>query len=263
MPTSCPVCGAPAVREEGEAVIRCTGIECPAKLLRNIVHFVSKEGMEIEGLGESIIEQLIEKGYIQNIADIYTLTFEQIASLKKSGKKFAQNLVDAINQSKQNDLHKLITALGIRHIGSKSAKTLSKHFGQIDKMMQAEVEELSQIEEVGEITAKSIYDFFRQEQTKDFIHRLQQAGVNTSVLTQEETDNRFQAMTFVLTGALEEFTREEATSVIERLGGKVSSSVSKKTTYVLAGEEAGSKLTKAQTLGVSIINEQQFKEMIK
>lgn len=263
MPKVCPVCGALAVREEGEAVIRCTGIECPAKLLRNIVHFVSKEGMEIEGLGESIIEQLIEREYIQNIADIYTLTFEEIASLKKNGKKFAQNLVEAINQSKQNDLHKLITALGIRHIGTKSAKTLAKHFGQIDKMMEAEIEELSQIEDVGEITAKSVYEFFRQEQTKDLINRLKQAGVNTNVLSQEESDNRFQTKTFVLTGTLEEFTREEATQVIENLGGKVSSSVSKKTTYVLAGEEAGSKLQKAQTLGVEIITEQQFKEMIK
>lgn len=263
MPKVCPVCGALAVREEGEAVVRCTGIECPAKLLRNIVHFVSKEGMEIEGLGESIIEQLIEQGYIQNIADIYTLTFEEIASLKKNGKKFAQNLVDAINQSKQNDLHKLITALGIRHIGTKSAKTLAKHFGQIDTMMGAEIEELSQIDDVGEITAKSVYEFFRQEQTQDLINRLKQAGVNTRVLSQEESDNRFQAKTFVLTGTLEEFTREEATQVIENLGGKVSSSVSKKTTYVLAGEEAGSKLQKAQTLGVEIITEQQFKEMIR
>lgn len=263
MPKVCPVCGALAVREEGEAVVRCTGIECPAKLLRNIVHFVSKEGMEIEGLGESIIEQLIQQGYIQNIADIYTLTFEEIASLKKNGKKFAQNLVDAINQSKQNDLHKLITALGIRHIGTKSAKTLAKHFGQIDTMMGAEIEELSQIDDVGEITAKSVYEFFRQEQTQDLINRLKQAGVNTRVLSQEESDNRFQAKTFVLTGTLEEFTREEATQVIENLGGKVSSSVSKKTTYVLAGEEAGSKLQKAQTLGVEIITEQQFKEMIR
>lgn len=263
MPNKCPVCGALAIREEGEAAIRCTGIECPAKLLRNIIHFVSKEGMEIEGLGESIIEQLIEKGYIQNIADIYTLTFEKIASLKKNGKKFAQNLMDAINQSKQNDLHKLITALGIRHIGTKSAKTLAKHFGQIDKIMEAKIEEFSQIEDVGDITAKSVYEFFRQEQTKDLVNRLKQAGVNTSVLSQEQSDNRFSTMTFVLTGALEEYTREQATEIIENLGGKVSSSVSKKTTYLLAGEEAGSKLQKAQTLGVSVITEQQFKEMIK
>jgi len=263
MPKVCPVCGAEAVREEGEAVIRCTGIECPAKLLRNIVHFVSKEGMEIDGLGESIVEQLIDNGLINNIADIYTLKLEDIASLKKNGKKFAENLINAIEASKNNDLYKLITALGIRHVGTKSAKTIAKYCKSIDNLMQIDIEELSQIEDVGEITAKSIYEFFKQEQTIDLINKLKTAGVNTEVLQQENTDDRFKSMTFVLTGSLEKYTRDEAAKIIENYSGKVSSSVSKKTTYVLAGEEAGSKLTKAQSLGVTIITEQEFEEMIK
>lgn len=263
MPKTCPVCGALAIREEGEAVIRCTGIECPAKLLRNIVHFVSKEGMEIDGLGENIIEQLIEKGLIENIADIYNLTLEDIASLKKNGKKFAENLINAINKSKENDLYKLITALGIRHIGAKSAKTLAKHFGNMENLIQANIEELSNIEDVGQITAKSVCEFFVQEQTKDLILKLKKAGVNMVSLVQNENDQRFQGKTFVLTGTLEKYTREEASEIIENFGGKVSSAVSKKTAYVLAGEEAGSKLTKAQSLGVTIINESEFANMIQ
>lgn len=263
MPKQCPVCGAPAIREEGEAVIRCTGIECPAKLLRNIIHFVSKEGMEIEGLGENIIEQFIERGLIENIADIYNLTFDDIASLKKNGKKFAENLVNAINKSKENDLYKLITALGIRHIGVKSAKTLAKHFGSIYNLMKATVEELSNIEDVGEITAQSICEFFRQEQTKDLIDKLKSAGVNMEAIIEEVVEQKFLGKTFVLTGSLENYTREEATQLIEKYGGKVSSSVSKKTSYVLAGEEAGSKLTKAQELGIKIIDENVFRDMTK
>ncbi len=215
MPKVCPVCGAEAVREEGEAVIRCTGIECPAKLLRNIIHFVSKEGMDIDGLGGSIVEQLIEKGLIKNIADIYTLKLEDIASLKKNGKKFAQNLIDAIENSKQNDLYKLITALGIRHVGTKSAKTIAKHCKSIDKLMNTEVEELSIIQDVGEITAKSIYDFFKQEQTIDLIEKLKQAGVNTKEQEESSVDERFKGMTFVLTGTLKNYSREEASKIIE------------------------------------------------
>lgn len=263
MPKVCPVCGAEAIREEGEAVTRCTGIECPAKLARNIIHFVSKEGMDIDGLGESIVEQLIEKGLISNIADIYALKLEDIASLKKNGKKFAENLVNAIEKSKQNDLHKLITALGIRHVGAKSAKTLAKHCKTLDNLINTDLEELSKIDDVGEITAKSIYEFFKQEQTIDLIEKLKSAGVNTQAQQDTTSDERFKGMTFVLTGSLEKYTREEAAKIIEKHAGKVSSSVSKKTTYVLAGEDAGSKLTKAQDLGVNIITEQEFEEMIK
>ena len=266
MPKVCPVCGAPVVREDGEAVARCIGIECSAKILRNIAHFVSKEGMDIDGLGIKIIEQLVDNGLIKNIADIYTLTVDEIASLKKNGRKFAQNLIDAINASKNNDLYKLITALGIRHIGTKSAKGLTKRYKSIDDIATASFEELSMIEDVGSITAESIYEFFRQEQTIDLIKRLKEAGVNTEVLENEDEgkyDERFFGKTFVLTGTLENYTRDQASEIIEKFGGKVSGSVSKKTSYVLAGEEAGSKLTKAQDLGVQIITEQQFNEMIR
>ncbi|MGN1300099.1 MAG: NAD-dependent DNA ligase LigA [Clostridia bacterium] len=266
MPKVCPVCGAPVVREEGEAVARCVGIECSAKILRNLAHFVSKEGMDIDGLGIKIIEQLVDKGLIKNIADIYTLTVDEVASLKKNGRKFAQNLIDAINVSKNNDLYKLITALGIRHIGTKSAKGLTKRYKSIDDIAKASFEELSMIEDVGSITAESIYEFFRQGQTIDLIKRLKEAGVNTKVLKNEDEgkyDERFAGKTFVLTGTLENYTRDQASEIIEKFGGKVSGSVSKKTNYVLAGEEAGSKLTKAQDLGVQIITEQQFNEMIR
>ena len=263
MPKVCPVCGAEAVREEGEAAVRCTGIECPAKLYRNLVHFVSREAMNIDGLGENIIGVLLEKKMISNIADIYDLKFEDIASLKKNGKKFAQNLIDSINASKENDLYRLITAFGIRHVGVKAAKILAKTYNDIDNLAEADVENLSQVEDIGPIVANSIREFFEQEQTKDLISRLKQAGVNTQRLKEEDEDERFAGKTFVLTGSLENFSREEASNIIEKFGGKTSSSVSKKTSYVLAGEDAGSKLTKAQSLGVTIITEQEFADMIK
>jgi len=263
MPKICPVCGAQAVREEGEAAVRCTGIECPAKLHRNLVHFVSREAMNIDGLGENIIGQLLDRRLIENIADIYTLQFEDIASLKKNGKKFAQNLIDSINKSKENDLYRLITALGIRHVGVKASKLLAKKYQNIDNLLNAEFEDLSLINDIGPIVANSIIEFFIQEQTKDLIERLKQAGVNTVSLETDIEDNRFEGKTFVLTGSLEEFTRGEATNIIEKFGGKTSGTVSKKTDYVLAGEEAGSKLTKAENLGITIITEEQFKEMIK
>lgn len=261
MPKVCPVCGAQAIREEGEAVIRCTGIECSAQALRSIVHFASKTGMDIDGLGYSVIEQLLDKKLISGIADIYTLQLEEIASLKKNGTKFAQNLIEAIEQSKTNDLFKLLTGLGIRHVGAKSAKNLAKQFENIDNLMHATYEDLSESKDVGDITAKSIYEFFRQEQTIDLIQKLKIAGVNTESKI-EIKDNRFEGMTFVLTGSLEKYTREEASDIIEKFGGKTSSSVSRKTTYVLAGEEAGSKLTKAQELGVKTLSESQFDELI-
>ena len=263
MPKVCPVCGAEAVREEGEAAVRCTGIECPAKLYRNLVHFVSREAMNIDGLGENIIGGLLEKKMISNIADIYDLKFEDIASLKKNGKKFAQNLIDSINASKENDLYRLITAFGIRHVGVKAAKILAKTYNNIDNLAEADVENLSQVEDIGPIVANSIREFFEQEQTKDLISRLKQAGVNTQRLKEDDEDERFTGKTFVLTGSLENFSREEASNIIEKFGGKTSSSVSKKTSYVLAGEDAGSKLTKAQNLGVTIITEQEFADMIK
>lgn len=263
MPKVCPVCGAPVVREEGEAVSRCIGIECPAKLVRNIIHFVSRECMNIDGLGDKIIEQLINKNLISNIADIYFLKFEDIATLKKNGQKFTQNLIDAINNSKNNDLYRLIAALGIRHIGTKAAKTLAKKYKTMDSLMNASLESLAMTDDIGEISANSIYEFFRQDQTIDLINRLKEANVNMEALESEDIDNRFEGKTFVLTGTLEKFTRKEASDLIEKHGGKTSGSVSKKTDYVLAGEDAGSKLTKAQSLGVEIITEEQFEEMMK
>lgn len=261
MPTTCPVCGAPAIRQEGEAATRCIGIECPAQLLRSIVHFVSKEGMDIDGLGYKIVEQLIEKGLIKNIADIYSLTLEEIASLKKNGKKFAGNLIDSIEKSKEQDLFHLITALGIRQVGTKAAKVLAKKYRTMENLQNATFESLAKTDDVGEITANNIIEFFNQEQTKDTLEKLSEAGVNMEVLEEESLDNRFEGKTFVLTGTLEKYTRQEASDLIEKYGGKVSSSVSKKTSYVLAGEEAGSKLTKAQELGIVILTEAEFENM--
>lgn len=263
MPKVCPVCGAEAVREDGEAAVRCTGIECPAKLYRNLVHFVSREAMNIDGLGENIIGQLLERNLIRNIADIYTLKFEDIASLKKNGKKFAQNLIDSINNSKENDLYRLITALGIRHVGTKAAKILARKYENIDNLMKATSEELSTINDIGPIVADSIREFFLQDQTLDLIKKLRQAGVNTKSLEEKSDDNRLEGKTFVLTGSLEKYTRAEATNMIEKFGGRVSGSVSKKTDYVLAGDDAGSKLTKAQSLGITIITEDEFEKMVR
>ena len=262
MPKVCPICGAPAVREEGEAAIRCTGIECPAKLYRNLVHFVSRGAMNIDGLGESIIDQLMDKGLIKNIADIYDLKYDDIAALKKNGKKFAENLINAIENSKNNELDRLITALGIRHVGAKAARTLAKKFKNLDNLMNANFETLSSINDIGPIMANSIIEFFNQDQTKDLIKRLKKSGVNMEEKTLNDSDNRLEGLTFVLTGSLENYTRDEASNIIEKFGGKVSGSVSKKTNYLLAGEEAGSKLTKAQNLGIQIISEEDFKNMI-
>lgn len=262
MPKTCPVCGAEAIREEGESAIRCTGIECPAKLFRNLVHFVSREAMNIDGLGEAIIQQLLDKQLINNMADIYTLELDEIASLKKNGKKFAQNLVDSINKSKENDLTRLITAFGIRHVGTKASKLLAKKYKNIDNLVNATSEELAMIDDIGPIVANSIREFFMQDQTIDLIERLKKAGVNME--HQEEIlDDRFEGKTFVITGSLEKYTRTEAANIIEKFGGKVSGSVSKKTDYLLAGEEAGSKLTKARIYGTTILNEAEFNEMIK
>ena len=263
MPQQCPVCGAPTAREEGEVAIRCTGIECPAKLFRNLVHFVSREAMNIDGLGENIIGQLLDKELIKNIADIYSLSFEDIASLKKNGTKFAQNLVDSINKSEENDLYRLITGLGIRNVGVKVSKILARKYKTIENIMKATSEELAMIDDIGPIVANNIQEFFLQEQTQDLIEKLKKSGVNTKSLEEEVEDTRFEGKVFVLTGSLEKFTRGEASNIIEKFGGKTSSTVSKKTDYVIAGEEAGSKLTKAQSLGVAILSEDEFLEMIK
>jgi len=262
IPKKCPVCGGIAIREEGESAIRCIGIECPAKQYRNILHFASREAMDIKGLGDSIIEELLQRGLINNIADIYTLELEEIGTLKKDGKKFAQNLKEAIEESKNNEFYRLINGLGIRHIGVKAAKQLAKKYKNIDNLMETNVEDLSEVIDIGEIMAKSVYDFFNQEQTKDLISRFKNLGINMESPESENTDLRFEGKTFVLTGTLEKFARSEAEEIIEKFGGKTSSSVSKKTDYVLAGEDSGSKLTKANELGVTVITEKEFEEML-
>ena len=263
MPTTCPVCGAQVIREDGEVAWYCNGIECPAKLYRGIIHFASREAMDIVGLGETIIEELINRGLISNITDIYKLTLEDIASLKKNGQKFAQNLLNSIEASKHRDLYRLINALGIRHVGVKTAKLLAKTYGTMDKLMEASYESLCIREEVGKIIAKSVYEFFRENQTMDLINKLKEYGINMEAEVNEEMDDRFAGQIFVLTGTLEKYSRDEASEIIEKFGGKTSGTVSKKTTYVLAGESAGSKLKKAQDLGVKIITEQEFEEMVK
>ncbi|MCQ2441455.1 MAG: NAD-dependent DNA ligase LigA [Clostridia bacterium] len=262
MPTVCPSCGSPVSREDGEAVIRCTNADCPAQLLRHLIHFTSRDAMDIEGLGPAVLEQLSDAGLISNIVDIYTLDFEKVKSLERIGEKSADNLKKAIENSKQNDLSKLIFAFGIRHIGSKAAKLLSEHFMDIDGIMSATKQELEEIEGFGSILAQSAYEFFKLEDTRQMISRLKELGINMKS-TKTVVDTRFAGMTFVLTGTLPTYNRNDASAIIENFGGKVSSSVSKKTTYVLAGDEAGSKLEKANTLGVKVIDEQQFKEMIK
>ena len=263
VPTRCPVCGALAVRPEGESIRRCIGIECPAKQYRSIIHFASREAMNIMGLGDNIIDTFLEKGFIKNIADIYTLTFDQVASLKKNGAKFAQNMIDSIENSKSNEFYRLINGLGIRNIGVKASKQLAKKFKNIDNLMNATVEELLEMDDMGEIMAKSLVEFFEQEQTHDLIEKFKSYGLNMEYKEDGESDNRFEGMIFVLTGALDKYSRKEAEDIIEKFGGKTSSSVSKKTTYVLSGEASGSKLDKAQQLGIKIISEKDFDEMIK
>ncbi len=262
MPKTCPACGAEVVREDGEAAYRCTGINCPAQRMRHIIHFVSRNAMDIDGLGSAVIEQLLNNGLIETAADLYFLRKEDIAALDKMGEKSAENLLDALERSKTNKLSRVITALGIRHIGEKAAKVLSKSYTSMDLLMSADKDDLMQINEIGETMAESIVSFFDEAQNRAFIKRLEDAGVSLDIPEDDNTDDRFAGMTFVLTGTLSGYTRNEASAIIENFGGKTSSSVSKKTNYVLAGEEAGSKLEKAQKLGVKIISEQQFGEMI-
>jgi len=263
MPKRCPVCGAPAVREDGEAAVRCMGVECPAKQYRNIIHFASREAMNIKGLGDSIIDELLTRNMISNIADIYTMKLEDFASLKQNGQKFAQNLIDSINASKQNEFYRVLNGLGIRHIGVKGAKGLAKKYKNIDNLMNATLEDLKETDDVGEIMAESVYTFFKQEQTLDLISKLRAVGINFEEQEDESSDNRFEGKIFVLTGALDKYSRKEAEDIIEKFGGKTSSSVSKKTSYVLAGEDSGSKLVKANELGITVISETEFEEMIK
>ena len=262
LPNLCPVCGAKVERDEDGAFLRCTGAECPAQLSRNIAHFVSRDAMDIEGLGSAIVDGLIEKGLLRSPADIYYLTLDEIKSLWQKGDVAAKKLLSAIEASKEQDVSRLIYALGIRQVGAKTGKVLAAAFGSLDGLMNAGVEELTQVPDVGEITAENIVDWFSQPQSRHMVERLRQAGVNFES-KRVISDARFAGMTFVLTGALSKFTREEATEKIELLGGKASGSVSKKTSFVVVGENAGSKERKARELGIPILTEDEFLDMLK
>lgn len=261
-PDVCPSCGEKVYRDEDEAAIRCINPECPAQLLRNLIHFCSRDAMDIEGLGPAIIETFVNEGMIAKTYDIYNLDFNKILSLEGFKETSANNIINSVNNSKNNDLSKLIFALGIRHIGAKAGKLLADYFKDIDLVMNASVDDILQIDGFGKIMAESVVEFFSSDSTKELIAKLKEAGVNMKSTNVVE-DTRFSGMTFVLTGTLPTLKRAEATKIIESFGGKTSSSVSKKTTYVLAGEEAGSKLDKANKLGVQVISEEEFKEMIK
>ena len=262
LPSICPVCGAPAARDPDGAAMRCTGAECPAQLLRNITHFASRDAMDIEGLGPAVVQQLVESGLVSTAADLYYLQEQDIAQLDRMGKKSAQNAVQAIAKSRSNDLGRLLYALGIRQVGVKAAKVLAAHFGSFDALAAATLEELTQIDDVGAITAQFILDWLSNPQSQDLMAKLNAAGVNMES-TAELVDKRFEGMTFVLTGTLSLFDRKTAEGMIEQRGGKAAGSVSKKTTYVVAGEEAGSKLRKAQELGIPVLTEDEFTDMLK
>ena len=262
LPSVCPVCGAPVERDEDGAHIRCTGSECPAQLLRNLAHFASRDAMDIDGMGIAVVENLVGAGLVKTPGDLYFLCEEDIAKLDRMGKKSAQNLISAIENSKSQDLSRLIYAFGIRQVGQKAGKVLAAHFKTLDALETATLEELTAIDDIGEITAHSLLEWMSSPQSRHLISRLREAGVNMTA-TDWGDDQRFAGMIFVLTGALERFTRDEATELIEARGGKAASSVSKKTTYVVAGESAGSKLRKAQELGIQILTEDDFSALLK
>ena len=262
LPATCPVCGAATSQDEDSAFLRCTGAECPAQLARNISHFVSRDAMDIDGMGSAIVEGLIEKGLLKSAADIYYLSLDDIKSLWQKGELAAKKLLAAIENSKQQDVSRLIYALGIRQVGAKTGKVLSKAFGSLDGLMQATEDDLTQISDVGAVTAEFIMDWFAQPQSQHMIARLRDAGVNFESHI-SVTDTRFAGKTFVLTGALTKFTRDEATEKIELFGGKAAGSVSKKTSYVVVGENAGSKERKARELGIPILTEDEFLAMIE
>ncbi|CCJ33862.1 DNA ligase [Caloramator australicus RC3] len=264
MPKNCPVCGGLAVREEGEAVLRCTNMSCPAQIKRSIVHFASRDAMNIEGLGPQVVNLLLDNNLIKDAADLYFLKEEDLVNLPRFGKKSAAKLIQAIQKSKENDLERFLFGLGIRYVGLKSAKNLTKYFKTLENIMKAGIEDFMQVEEIGEKIARSIFEFFKEEHNLQLIEKFKLAGVNMATLKEGSAAPQiFEGKTIVVTGTLEKFTRDEVESLIERLGGKVSGSVSKKTSFVLVGESPGSKLKKAQELNINIVNEAEFLEMIK
>ena len=260
-PQTCPVCGAPVERDEDGAHIRCTGAECPAQLLRNLAHFASRDAMDIEGLGPAVVENLVGAGLVKGPGDLYHLNAEEVAQLERMGKKSAENLVAAIERSKGNDLSRLLFAFGIRQVGQKAGKVLAARFGTLDALMAASEEELTAVPDIGGITARSLLQWFQSPQSIHLIDTLREAGVNLES-HEEPVGDQLAGKIFVLTGTLERFTRDEAGAMIEAQGGKVSGSVSKKTSYVVAGEAAGSKLRKAQELGIPVLTEEEFLTML-
>lgn len=262
LPEHCPVCGAAVARDEDGAHVRCTGAECPAQLLRTLAHFASRDAMDIEGLGIAVVENLVSAGLVKTPGDLYFLKEAELSELEHMGKKSAQNLLAAIEKSKSQDLSRLLFSFGIRQIGQKAGKILAARFHTLDNLCQATLEELTAVDDIGEITAQNLLNWFSDPQSIHLIERLKEAGVNMTA-AEQSSDQRFAGKTFVLTGALERFTRSEATEMIESRGGKASGSVSKKTAYVVAGEAAGSKLRKAQELGIPVLSEEEFLNMMK
>ena len=261
LPERCPVCGAPVSRDLDGAAVRCTGAECPAQLLRNLVHFVSRDAMDIEGVGPAVLQQMIETEMVRSPADLYYLREEDVANLERMGKKSARNAMEAIEKSKENDLSRLLYALGIRQVGAKAGHVLAAHFKSFEALSASGLDELTEIPDIGPITAQFILDWLGSAQSQHLIGRLKAAGVNMEYL-EKQVNSNFEGLTFVLTGTLQKFTRQEAGKLVEERGGKAVSSVSKKTTYVVAGENAGSKLTKAQELGLPVLTENEFLEML-
>ena len=262
LPENCPVCGAPVARDLDGAAVRCTGAECPAQLHRNLTHFASRDAMDIEGMGPAVMSQLIERGLVRTAADLYFLTAKELEGLERMGKKSARNAVAAIDASRSRGLERLLYALGIRQVGQKAGKILAARFGSFDALAAASEEELTAIDDVGAVTAAYIRQWLDSPQSKDLVARLKEAGVSMDA-AQESAGDQFQGLTFVLTGALERFTREEAAALIEARGGKAAGSVSKKTSYVVAGENAGSKLKKADELGIPVLTEEEFAAMLE
>ena len=262
LPKTCPVCGAPVERDEDGAHTRCTGAECPAQLLRNLAHFASRDAMDIEGLGIAVVENLVNAQLVKTPGDLYFLNEEDVAQLERMGKRSAKKLLAALEKSKEQDLSRLIYAFGIRQVGQKAGKILAARFQTLENLQNATLEELTTVDDIGEITAQNILDWMASPQSRHLIDRLREAGVNMTA-AEQGSDRRFEGMTFVLTGTLEKFTRDEASEMIEARGGKSSGSVSKKTTYVVAGEAAGSKLRKAQELGIPVLTEEEFLALLK
>ena len=262
LPKTCPVCGAPVERDEDGAHTRCTGAECPAQLLRNLAHFASRDAMDIEGLGIAVVENLVNAQLVKTPGDLYFLNEEDVAQLERMGKRSAKKLLAALEKSKEQDLSRLIYAFGIRQVGQKVGKILAARFQTLENLQNATLEELTAVDDIGEITARNILDWMASPQSRHLIQRLKEAGVNMTA-AEQGSDRRFAGMTFVLTGALEKLTRDEAGEMIEARGGKAAGSVSKKTTYVVAGEAAGSKLRRAQELGIPVLTEDEFLEMLK